>query len=227
MRYLLFILLSGLGSAISADDVQRVGEPKDCYLYSWGKGPNWAAKVSIEFKLSLFNLRMPVVDDQYFEPTEKALSWVDKQKDPTITFVASVNGRRVVQAVYPDEGDFGKKIGTILLAIETSQKSDWFAPFFAAQPELYEGQFVSGKDVKFGYVATLKWSGTGAMRSHYLFDLLPSHPKIVATLDAGRVNMNDYKTEAEYKEALKLFGREEELLSGLIPVSKGRAGKQD
>jgi hypothetical protein len=170
---------------------------------------------------------MPVVDDQYFEPTEKALSWVDKQKDPTITFVATVSGRRVVQAVYPDEGDFGKKIGTILLAIETSQKSDWFAPFFAAQPELYEGQFVSGKDVKFGYVATLKWSGTGAMRSHYLFDLLPSHPKIVATLDAGRVNMNDYKTEAEYKEALKLFDREEELLSGLIPVSKGRAGKQD
>ena len=65
------------------------------------------------------------------------------------------------------------------------------------------------------------------MRSHYLFDLLPSHPKIVAALDAGRVNMNDYKTEAEYKEALKLFDREEELLSGLIPVSKGRGGKQD
>jgi hypothetical protein len=58
------------------------------------------------------------------------------------------------------------------------------------------------------------------MRSHYLFDLTAAHPKIISTLSAGRVMQNEYKTEAEYEQALQLFDREDELLSGTIPLVK-------
>lgn len=220
MRTLISALLLVFTSVVSAEDDLRSGNPKDCYLYSWGKGPNWTTKVSTEFRLSLLNLKMPYVDDQYFEPTEKALTWIDRKKEPTITTIATVEGRKVIQVVYSEKGSFGKTIGTILLAIETARDSDWFSPFFGAQPELYRGQFVSGRDVAFGYVATLEWSGTGALRSHYLFDLRRPHPAILATADAGRVRRPDYDSDAEYEEALKMFEREADLLAGIVPRTK-------
>lgn len=220
MRFLIIALLAAFSIVAKADDDLRSGVPKDCYLYSWCKGPNWTAKVSTEFRLSLLNRQMPYIDDQFSEPTEKALTWIERQKEPTVTTIATVEGRKVIQVVYPEKGSFGKTIGTILIAIETARDSEWFSPFFGAQPELYRGQFVSGRDVAFGYVATLEWSGTGAMHSHYLFDLRKQHPAIVATISAGRVAQNEFKTETEYNEALKIFDREADLLSGVIPSQK-------
>jgi len=207
-------------AVLAAEDNVRSGAPKECYLYSYGKGPNWTTKVSTEFRLSLLNRKMPYVDDQYSEPTEKALTWIDRQKEPTITTLATVEGRKVIQVVYPENGSFGKTIGTILLAIETARDSEWFSPFFGARPELYRGQFVHGRDVAFGYVATLEWSGTGALRSHYLFDLRRPHPVIVGTVDSGRVVRNEYNSDAEFEESNKVFDREADLLSGIIPPKK-------
>ncbi len=220
MRALLIVLIAISAQVARAEDDLRSGVPKDCYLYSWGKGPNWTAKVSTEFRLSLLNRLMPSVNDQFSEPTEKALTWIERQKEPTVTTIATVEGRKVILIIYPEAGSFGKTIGTIMLAIETERDSEWYSPFFGAQPELYRGQFASGRDVSFGYVATLEWSGTGAMRSHYLFDLRKQHPEIVATISAGRVAQNEFKTEAEYHEALKIFDREADLLSGVIPSQK-------
>lgn len=220
MRNLILAMFIAITSFVSAEDDLRSGTPKDCYLYSCGKGPNWCAKVSMEFRLSLLNRQMPYVDDQFFEPTEKALAWTNRQKEPLITTIATVEGRKVIQVVYPEKGSFGKTIGTILLAIETASGSEWYSPFFGAQPELFRGQFVSGRDVAFGYVATLEWSGTGALRSHYLFDLRRPHPAIVATADAGRVRRTDYDSDAEYEQALKLFDREADLLAGIINRTK-------
>ena len=93
MRTLFLALLVAITSVVSAGDDLRTGTPKDCYLYSWGKGPNWTAKVSTEFRLSLLNRLRPYVDDQYSEPTEKALTWIERQKEPTITAIATVEGR--------------------------------------------------------------------------------------------------------------------------------------
>ncbi len=134
--------------------------------------------------------------------------------------MATVERRKVIQIVYPEEGSFGKTIGTILLAIETAPGSEWFSPFFAAQPELYRGQFVSGRDVAFGYVATLEWSGTGAFRTHYLFDLRKPHSAIIATLAVGRVARNEFTTDAQYEQALKVFDQEADLLAGVIHKTK-------
>ena len=220
MRSLVTTLLVALASVASAEDDLRSGTPKDCYLYSWGKGPNWTAKVSSEFRLSLLNRQMPYVDDQYSDPTEKALTWIERQKEPTITTIATVEGRKVIQVVYPEGGSFGKTIGAIFLAIETARDSEWFSPFFGAQPELYRGQFVSGRDVAFGYVATLEWSGTGSFRKHFLYDLRKAHPSILSMLDSGRVVRNEFKTDQEYEEASKIFAQEADLLAGILPDTK-------
>jgi hypothetical protein len=220
MRAFFIVLIAVFAQIARAEEDLRSGAPKDCYLYSWGKGPNWSAKVTTEFRLCLLNRLMPCIDDQFSEPTEKALTWIERRKEPTVTTIATVDGRKVIQIIYAEAGSFGKTIGTIMLAIETGRDSEWFSPFFGAQPELYRGQFVSGRDVTFGYVATLESSGTGAMRSHYLFDLRKKHPAIVANVSAGRVAQNDFKTEAEYHEALKIFDRETDLLSGIIPSQK-------
>ena len=220
MRTLVIALLVAVSSGAMGEEDLRLGTPKDCYLYSWGKGPNWTTQISTEFRLGLLNRKMPFVDDQYSEPTEKALTWIERRKEPTITTLATVEGREVIQIVYPEEGSIGKMIGTILLAIETARDSEWFAPFFGAQPELYRGQFVSGRDVVFGYVATLEWSGTGALRSHYLFDLRRPHPVIVGTVDAGRVERHEFESDAAFEEGNKVFDREADLLSGIIPSEK-------
>jgi hypothetical protein len=230
MRSLIIVLLATFSSVVSAEDDLRSGVPKDCYLYSWGKGPNWTAKVSTEFRLSLLNRQMPYVDDQFSEPTEKAFTWIERQKEPTVTTIATVEGRKVIQVVYPEKGSFGKTVGTILLAIETARDSEWFSPFFGAQPELYRGQFVSGRDVVFGYVATLEWSGTGSFRQHILYDLRREHPSILSTLDSGRVVRNEFKTDQEYEEALKIFDHEADLMAGIVPqikTAKPTNGEQD
>lgn len=218
MRTLLIVLTVVFAQLLKAEDDLRSGVPKDCYLYSWGKEPNWSAKVSSEFRLSLLNRLMPHVDDQFSEPTEKALAWIERKKEPTVTTIASVGGRKVVQIIYPEAGSFGKNIGTVMLAMETGRNSEWFSPFFGAQPELYRGRFVSGRDVTFGYVATLEWSGTGAMRSHYLFDLQKPYPVIVGTVDSGRVVRNEYATDIEFEVPNKVFDREADLLSGVISI---------
>jgi hypothetical protein len=164
----------------------------------------------------MLNRQMPYVDDQFFEPTDKALTWIHRQKEPTISTIATVDGRKVIQVEYPEKGRVGRTIGTLLLAIETAQGSEWFSPFFAAQPELFSSQFVSGRDVAFGYIATLEWSGTGALRTHYLFDLRQPHPRVVGTVSAGRVRRPDFDTDAEYEEALKGLDQERDLMAGII-----------
>lgn len=217
MRNLVITLLLASSMFLNAEDNLRSGNPKDCFIFSWGKGPNWTAELSTEFQLDLLNRKMPYVDNQYSDPTEKAFMWIERRKEPTITTLASHEGRKIVQVVYPEKGFFGKTIGTILLAIETARGSDWFSPFFVAQPELYRGQFVSGRDVVFGYIATLEFSGTGSYRTHYLFDLRKTHPVILSTLSSGRVVRTEFETDREYEEALKVFAREADLLAGIIP----------
>lgn len=138
MRSLIPALLVAFTLVGTAEDDVRSSAPKECYLYSWGKGPHWSAKTSTEFRLSLLNVKMPYVDDQYSEPNEKALTWIERNKEPTTSTIATVDGRKIVQIVYPEAGSFGKTIGTILLAIETERDSDWFSPFFGAQPELLQ-----------------------------------------------------------------------------------------
>lgn len=220
MRILFVLLIAACSQFARAEDDLRSGAPKDCYLYSWGKGPNWTAKVSLEFRPALLNRKQPYVDDRFSEPADKALTWIDRQKEPTVTTIASVEGRKVIQVVYPEQGNFGKAIGTILLGIETARDSDWFSPFFCAQPELYRGQFVSGRDVAFGYVATLEMSGTGAFRTHFLYDLRQPHPVILHTLASGRVVSNEFNTDHEYKEASKVFDQEADIMAGIIPKAR-------
>ena len=215
-RIIAVILLAMPFSVHAEEEEMRSGIPKECFLFSWGKGPNWVAKVPVEFRLSLLNRQMPYVDEGYFEPTGEAFTWIERRKEPEITTIATIDGRKVIQAVYPEKGTFGKTIDTILLAVESGRDTGWFSPFFAAQPELFGGQFVSGRDVAFGYVATLEFSGTGAFRTHYLFDLRQPHPRIVGTISAGRIVRTDYMTDAEYEEAKKIYDREADLLTGII-----------
>ncbi|MBL9114996.1 MAG: hypothetical protein JNJ83_08305 [Verrucomicrobiaceae bacterium] len=218
-RLLLIVLATSLSVARAGDDI-RVGQPKDCYLYCWGKGPNGTARIGVEFRLSLLDQKMPSVDDRYSDPADKSLNWVERKKAPQIKALAEVDGRRAVEIVYPEAGAFGKTVGMVIAAIETSKGSGWFSPFFVAQPELFRSKFISGRDVAFGYVATLEWSGTGSMRCHYLFDLRKAHPSILTTLSAGRIKLTDYKTEAEYQEALKVFDVEADLLAGKLQQPK-------
>jgi len=218
MRIPLLVLIAVICSLsfTYAEDHLRSGVPKDCFLYASGKGPDWITKVSTEFQLALLNRQRPFIDDQFSDPTDKALAWAESSEQPNITTIATVDGRKVIQIIYRENGGFGKTIGMILLAMETDRASDWYSPFFGAQPELFSGQFVSSKDVSFGYIATLEWSGTGAVRTHYLFDLREVHPKFVSTLSAGRVKKTDFKTDSEYDQALTVFDREAEFLSGIV-----------
>ena len=222
----IILTLIAITSVGLAEEHLRSGAPKDCYLYCWGKGPNWTAQVSAEFRLALLDRQMPYVDEQYFEPTGSALAWIKRQKEPVVSTIGSVDGRNMVQVVYPEAGSFGKTIGTILLAIETDRGSEWYSPFFTAQPELFRGGFLTGRDIAFGYLATLEWSGTGALRTHLLFDLRKPHPSIVSTVTAGRVRRVDYDSDAEYVAALKVHDEEADLLAGILPKPKPGAAKK-
>ena len=220
MCTLILTLFIAMSSLLAAEDNIRTGAPKDCYLFSFGKGPNWTAKVSTEFRLTLLERQMPCVDEQYSDPTGKALTWTERKIEPTITTIASVNGREIIQVIYPEKGSFGKTIGTILLAIETERGSGWFSLFCAAQPELYRGRIIHGRDVAIGYLATFEFSGTGAFRTHHLFDLRKQHPVLIATLDSGRVVKTEFKSDAEYEQALKIYDEESDLLAGIIHKPK-------
>jgi hypothetical protein len=219
MRTIAIFLLSLVAASADADHHLRKGTPKDCYLYSWGKGPRWVAKIPDEFRLSLLQQKMPCVDDQYSEPTAEALTWVEKESDLMVDLITKVAGRRIIQVTRPEEGHFGKTIGTILLAMEAAPDSGWFAPFFVAQPELYQGRMIRNEHA-FGYIATLRWSGTGAFREHHFFDFETSHPSLTATLNVGAIRMNDYNTEEEYQKALEIYDREAAFLAGVIPGHK-------
>jgi hypothetical protein len=118
MHILIITFLTAISFVASAEEDLRSGAPKDCYLYSWGKGPNWTVKVSLEFRLSLLNLTMPYVDDQYSEPTEKALTWIERQKEPTITTETppKLIGRKAMARVI---SDFAAMAGTPCHALVT------------------------------------------------------------------------------------------------------------
>ncbi|MGJ8671793.1 hypothetical protein [Rubritalea sp.] len=211
----LLVLITILATpAFAADELIRRAEPRSCFLFSWGKGPNWKTGVPIEFHRHYLNLKQPYVDDRYFDPTPDALTWIDRTVAPTISQIARVDGRIVLRVDYPIDGKFGRDIECVMLAMETAPKSGWFAPFFVAQPELFSGLFVSSDSIRIGYVASLEFSGTGAMRTHHLFDLTGSHPVAVGAASAGRVRSIDFDTDEEYKEALKMFDLEAKLLNG-------------
>jgi hypothetical protein len=217
VRHLLLACLVAMPSAlIAADDDLRSGTPKSCYLFSWGKGPDGMAQVPAEFRLTLLTRQMPMVDDRISEPSAEALKWVKRVSAPTIATLASVEGRRILQITYPGPGSFGKELSLIMVAVETARGSEWFSPFFAAQPELFSGQLISGPDIPFGYVATLEYSGTGAFRTHHLFDLRLSHPRLVTSLSAGRIQRPDFPSDASYEEALSIFDREADLMAGIL-----------
>ena len=200
--------------AFAADELIRKAKPKSCFLFSWGKGPNWKTEVPVEFHRHHLNLKRPYVDDRHFEPTPKALTWINRTVNPAISQIAKIDGRIVLRVDYPIDGKFGRKIECVMLAMETAPKSDWFAPFFVAQPELFNGRFVSNDSIRIGYVASLEFSGTGAMRTHYLFDLVGDHPRLADSVSAGRVRSIDFDSEEEYQEALKTFDHEAKLLNG-------------
>lgn len=200
--------------ALAADELIRKAKPRSCFLFSWGKGPNWKTEIPIEFHRHHLNLKQPYVDDRHFEPTAEALTWIDRKVEPTISELARVDGRIVLRVDYPIDGKFGRKFECVMLAMETEPKSDWFTPFFVAQPELFSGRFVSSDSIRIGYVASLRFSGTGAMRTHYLFDLVGDHPSLIESVSAGRVRSIDFDSDEEYQAALKTFDREAGLLNG-------------
>lgn len=201
-------------AAFGADEPIREGKPKSCFLFSWGKGPNWRTGVRIEFQRQHLKSKRPYVDDRFSDPTPNALKWIDRTVAPKISEVARVDGRVLLRADYPIDGKFGRKIECVMLALETAPKSGWFAPFFVAQPELFHGSIVSSASLRIGFVASLEFSGTGAMRTHHLFDLTADHPTLVDSVSAGRVRSIDYDDQEEYKKALKTFDREAEILNG-------------
>jgi len=207
-----------------ADEHIREGAPKSCFLFSWGKGPNWKTDVRVEFQRHYLNLKRPYIDDRFSDPTPDALTWIDRTVAPNISEIARVDSRIVLRVDYPIDGKFGRDTECVMLAIETERDSGWFAPFFAAQPELFEGHFVSSESVRIGYIATLAFSGTGALRTHYLFDLTGAHPAVAGTTSAGRVRSVDFDTDAEYQEALKTFDLEAKLLNGesVEPVTESK-----
>ena len=211
---ILIALVAFATPAFAADELVRKADPQSCFLFFWGKGPNWTTKVPIEFHRHYLNLKRPYVDDRHFEPTPDASTWVDRTTKPTISQIARVDSRVVLRVDYPIDGKFGRKLECVMLAMETAPKSDWFAPFFVVQPELFSGRFVSSDSIRIGYIASLEFSGTGAMRTHYLFDLVGDHPVLAESVSAGRVRSIDFDSDEEYQAALKTFDREAELLNG-------------
>ena len=216
MIRILLVFVVFAAPVLGAEDLIREGSPKSCFLFSWGKGPNWKTDIKVEFQRQYLNLNRPYIDDRFSDPTPDALTWIDRTAVPNISEIARVNSRVVLRIVYPIDGKFGRDTECVMLAIETEQNSGWFAPFFAAQPELFKGRFVSSESLRIGYIATLAFSGTGAERSHYLFDLTRDHPSLVESSSAGRVRSVDLDTDDEYQEALKTFDFEEKLLNGHV-----------
>ena len=202
LRALVLFFLLPLGQG-RADETIRQGVPKPCYLFSWGKGPRWIAPVAVEFREEHLQSEQPSVDDSFSEPTPEALTWRKKVMDPKLEDIGRANGRRILKIEYRHEKPE-----------ELWDNSGWFAPFYAVCPEHFVGQFVSGKDVAFGYVATLRFSGTGAYRTHRLFDLKGGHPRLVRTVNSGRIWRPDFDSDAEFEKALKRPNDEESIFRG-------------
>ncbi|RYD19761.1 MAG: hypothetical protein EOP88_17745 [Verrucomicrobiaceae bacterium] len=227
MRSFLILLLAAAtafaepetGEGDAGEKLVRTGAPKECYLQAWGKGPDWLAKVAVEFKLGHLSRKRPTVVDMYSEPTGKALGWlaVEGGPEPKVTTVAEVLGREVVEIVCPGDQSSRREIDTVMLAIETARDSEWFSPFFCGSPDHFRSRFVSGEDVTAGYVATLEWSGTGGHRTHHLFDLRKPNPVMVARLEVGRVVRKPGQSDAEFEKANKVFEHEASVLTGNLP----------
>jgi hypothetical protein len=207
--------------------------PKPCYIFSAGKGPRWIAPVAVEFQENHFQWQQPAVDDSFFEPTGEALKWHKKTLEPKLDDIGRANGRRILKIEYRHEEPATLNKICVLLAMETESGSGWFAPFYAINSEAFKGCFVSGKDVAFGYVATLSFSGTGAERTHHLFDLKGGHPKLVRTVNSGRVRRVDFDSDANYEKALKSWDDEKAIFRGELaaevkaaePAPEKNAGK--
>jgi hypothetical protein len=223
VRALVLFLLLSLAQG-RGDETIRQGVPKPCYLFSAGKGPRWVAAVAVEFREEHLQSEQPSVDDSFSEPTPEALKWRKKVLDPKPEDIGRASGRRILKIEYRHEKDEDLWNNCVMLAIETAEGSGWFAPFYAVCREHFVGQFVSGRDVAFGYVATLRFSGTGGYRTHHLFDLMGGHPRLVRTVDRGRIWRPDFDSDAEFEKALKRPNDEESIFRGELgeetPVGK-------
>lgn len=216
MTFPTFIVLLFLTTVCFAEkNYIRQTEPKDCYLFCYGKGPNWLTPIGIEFQLQHLEHQQPFVQDRYSDPTPEALDWTELQQKPIIQEIARSHGRKIVRIDYPHLNEDSEKLDLVMLAIETEIGSDWYSPFFvASEPEYFHGRFISGTQVVFGFLATLEYSGTGVYRTHHLFDFSDDHPRLVRTVHAGRVRKFDFKIDEEYKEALKALDAEKQIFKG-------------
>jgi hypothetical protein len=223
LRALVWFLLLPLAQG-RADETIRQGVLKPCYLFSAGKGPRWIAPVAVEFRENHFERAQPAIDDRFSQPTAEALTWQKKRLKPEIEDIGRLGGRRILKVAYRYEELHTLNTICVLLAMETESGSGWFAPFYAISSEAFEGCFVSGKDVAFGYVATLRFSGTGGYRTHHLFDLMGGHPRLVRTVNSGRIWRPDFDSDAEFEKALKRPNDEESISRGELgeetPVGK-------
>lgn len=202
----------------------RQGVPKPCYIFNVGKGPRWMAQVPVEFREEHLQKEQPFVSDSFFEPTPDALVWHKKSLEPEIEVVGRAAGRKMLKIEYRYTELHTLSNICVLLVMETEEGSGWYAPFYAICSERFAGQFVSGKDVAFGYVATLNFSGTGAERMHHLFDLKGEHPKLVRTVDRGRTWRPDFDSDADFEKALKRPDEEEAIFRGEL-AAEAPAGK--
>ncbi len=209
----LYLLLAAL-PLHAEDDGQRSATPRPCYLLNWNKGPNWLTDIPLEFQLHYFQKNQPLIDDTLSAPTPKALKWKMVRQTPKVEEIAYSKGRRIIRLDYPDRDKERLSFGSIMIVIETSPNSNWFTPFFVAEPEQFEGRFISGKDFPFAYLATAKMTGTASFRTHYLFDLEDNYPKLVKTVSAGRVRRDDFDSDNDYRTALKALTEEQKILLG-------------
>lgn len=221
LRALIPLLLLLVAPAHARETI-RQGAPKPCYIFSWGKGPRWIAPVAVEFQENHFQWEQPYVDDSLFEPTGEALKWRKKELDPKHEEIGRANGRRILKIEYRYEQVEFLWNNCVMLAIETAENSGWFSPFYVVCPQRFAGQFVSGRDVIFGYVATLSFSGTGAYRTHHLFDLKGEHPKLLRTVNSGGIKRRDFDTDADFERARKMPNDEEAILRGEL-AGEGKA----
>lgn len=215
-------LISPVGLIAQESEHLRKAKPASCFLYDWGKGPNGFADLIHEFRLSLLDRWQPIVDPSTVAVPE-SFHWGEAQTRPKITTLIYYHGRRIVRIEHFETSDRPEKIPCVMLVAETSQGSEWFRPFVVVQPELYSDTVVAGENGGVAVVATLKWSGTGALRTHHVFDLSSPHPKQVAEVSAGRVRSVDFDSEAKYEEALTIFDREAAIFRGDLDVLKNRA----
>ncbi|MCP4645548.1 MAG: hypothetical protein GY851_34205 [bacterium] len=194
----------------------REGSPKPCYLFCFSEGPEGMTQIRTEFHLDYLDEMQPLVRDSGISPSPEALRWAEKTDEPETELVGLVDGRRIMRITYPSDGLYGRQIGCVMLAAEVEPDSWWFAPFFVAEPEIFSGRVVSGRDIASGYIATVRYDGSGMFRTHYVFDLRTKHPKYVTRVDAGRVRRHEFDAEVKYQEALKSLEAEERLFKGIL-----------